>query len=104
LTEEEQAKLGEVKWIKPFWENRWQGFNAFGWKNGEGKANFTTLTEEEKEARKASIEEQKVKFQAKEAVIDKLLNLQTLTAEEELIRQEIVKERAEKTTRFKEKE
>jgi hypothetical protein len=69
-------------------------------------------TQEEKDAfleaknaeAKTKLEEQRAKSKAQEDVIDKLLNLQTLTTEEELVRQEIVKEREERKAKFQEKE
>jgi hypothetical protein len=68
----------------------------------EEKAGFEAMTNEERqEYMETKMEENKVKLEKKEAVLDKLLNLQTLTAEEELIRQEIIKERTERKTEFK---
>ncbi|MDR2411605.1 MAG: hypothetical protein LBD88_03340 [Candidatus Peribacteria bacterium] len=59
-------------------------------------------SEERQEYMKTKMEETKAKLEKKEAVLDKLLNLQALTAEEELIRQEIVKERAERKAKLNE--
>jgi hypothetical protein len=63
----------------------------------EERVSFEAMTgEERQEYMKTKMEEFRVESEKKEAVVDKLLNLQTLTAEEELIRQEIIKERTER--------
>lgn len=57
-------------------------------------------TEEKKAFFEAKKLEQKAKRDAREGVIDKLLAWEVLTANEELIRAEIIKERANRKTKM----
>ena len=62
----------------------------------EEKTALESMTDAEKKAFFESKQtEAKVKMETRESVIDKLLAGTTLTSEEETIRQEIIKERAE---------
>lgn len=110
LTNEEQAQLDEFKANMPERWEKWRGW--FMWKGWESKWWFiNNLTTEEKTALESMTnEEKKVFFEAKraemqakkeshESVIDKLLAWEKLTADEELIRAEIIKERAERKAR-----
>jgi len=110
LTAEEETQLAEFEANKPeMWRWEWKGM----WKwNGEWRWNkggfINDLTTEEKtaletmttEEKKAFFETKKVEMEAKreahENVIDKLLAWEKLTSDEELVRAEIVKERAER--------
>ena len=75
-------------------------FAGYGFKNNlttEQKASLEIMTEEEKTAFfKTYREAQVAKREAREAVLDALLAGQTLTSEQEVIRAEIIKERAER--------
>jgi len=67
------------------------------WLTTEEKTSLESMTNEEKkaffEARKF---EKKAKRDSREGVIDKLLAWEVLTADEEVVRAEIIKERADR--------
>ncbi len=119
LTTEEQAKLDAVKlnrWQKheKIWsgstmsgsmnEMRWEMW--MGWMMGAWFSTMTQLSDAEKTALTTMTADQKKAFfdakmtdvkakaEAKETVIDKLLAGTALTADEETLRQEIIKDRA----------
>lgn len=127
LSSEEQTKLDELKsnmpqrwmwkWGKWFhgkwkWSRWWEWFE---WRMGfwggfnnltdEEKENLETLTDEEKEAFfEAKRQEQEVKMDEREAVIDKLLNGETLSDAQKVIVEEIKAQRAEHKTKKAEME
>lgn len=122
LTADEQAKVDEFKanmpqrwegkhgkWFDDKWKwPRWE--EGFGWRWGFGGW-FHNLTDEEKtqleslsdEEKQAFFEtkraEQEAKMEARETVIDKLLNSETLTDADKVIVAEIKAERAEQKER-----
>ncbi|MDD3144589.1 MAG: hypothetical protein PHV23_00600 [Candidatus Gracilibacteria bacterium] len=115
LTTDEQAKLDAFEATKPNFGSMGEGMKrGEGMKSGERgergeKGGFmNNLTTEEKTALQSmTTEEKKAFFEAKKAeqiakrdaregVIDKLLAGQTLTADEEVVRAEIIKERADR--------
>lgn len=127
LTSDEQAKVDEFKanmpqrwerkqgwgFEKRWFDNKWKwprGEDWFGWRWGFGWG-FHNLTDEEKtqleslsdEAKEEFFEtkraEQETKLQAKEAVIDKLLNGEVLTDADKVIVEEIKAARAEQKER-----
>lgn len=114
LTSDEQAKLTAFEANRPAWMGRWQGNR--GWKMGERWFWFAELTDAEKTALESMTdtgkqeffekkrEEQKAKMESHENVIDKLLAWSTLTADEETIKQEIIKERTERKAKIAEME
>lgn len=88
----------EGKWFakhqKMMWEWRWMGIMPQ--LTDEEKTKLESMTAEQKKAFfEQKITEAKVKAEAKEIVIDKLLAGTALTADEEILRQEIIKERAD---------
>ena len=109
LTAEEETQLAEFEANKPeMWGWEWK-MGKWQWKGRGDKGGFINdLTTEEKTAlesmtddeKKAFFETKKVENDAKrtahENVIDKLLSWEKLTAEEEVVRTEIIKERAER--------
>lgn len=115
LTAEESAKLEEFKSNNPkIWREgkgkwMWKWFDKM-WKwwfmnhlTEEEKTALESMTDDEKKAffdtKKA---EMQVKRQSHEAVIDKLLAWEKLTADEEAVRAEIIKHRAEMKTKMTE--
>lgn len=109
LTAEEETQLAEFEANKPeMWRWEWK-MGKWQWKGRWDKGGFINdLTTEEKTAlesmtddeKKAFFETKKAENDAKriahENVIDKLLSWEKLTAEEEVVRTEIIKERAER--------
>lgn len=114
LTTEEQAKLDELKanmpqrwgwegkwfWGKRWWEGKWEMMWFWGKMmddlSYEEKAALESMTDEEKQTFfETKRTEQKAKMEARESVIDKLLAWETLTSDEEVVRQEIITQRAE---------
>lgn len=106
LTAEEETQLAEFEANKPeMWGWEWKmGKKGRGDKGGfindlttEEKSALESMTNDEK---KAFFETKKAENDAKrtahENVIDKLLSWEKLTAEEEVVRTEIIKERAER--------
>lgn len=95
------------------WSHRWLSFENMWFVRW---FNWVELTDTEKTALQSMTAEQKKTFfeqkmttekaqrDAKETVIDKLLAWQTLTVWEETIRQEIIKERAERKTQIQARE
>ena len=75
-------------------------FADFGWfgkvknLNFENRIDKSELTEEQIAEKKAERETQKMEMEAREAVIDALLNGETLTTEQESIRADIIEDRA----------
>lgn len=115
LTTDEQAKLTTFEANRPQrWEWKWFGWKMWerwewkwiGWKmwgqfmnnlTDAEKTALTTMTDTEKQAFfEKKREENKVKRDAHENVIDKVLAGKTLTSDEETTKQEIIKERADK--------
>lgn len=106
LTADEQAKLDTFEANKPNFWSMWEWMKW--WERGEKWWFMNWLTTEEKTAlesmtndeKKAFFDAKKVELTAKrdarEGVIDKLLAWQTLTADEEVVRAEIIKERADR--------
>jgi len=102
LTTEEETQLAEFEANKPEmwrWEGMWK-WNKGGFINDlttEEKTALESMTDEEK---KAFFETKKAENDAKrtahENVVDKLLAWEKLTSDEESIRAEIIKERAER--------
>lgn len=90
--------MGEWRWMMMWW--MWDFSHGFGFKinelTTEEKTKLESMTDDEK---KAFFESKKLEIQAKieshENVIDKLLAGQTLSSDEEKIRAEIIKQRAE---------
>lgn len=71
----------------------------------EEKTQLESMNDEQKQAFfETKRAEQKAKREARENVIDKLLAGETLTAEEENLRAEIIKERAERKVKMQEME
>lgn len=118
LTADEQTKLDELKASMPQrWEREWgkwfhgkwkgpRWWEWFGWKwafwvgfdnlTDEEKTQLESMTDEQKQAFfEAKRQEQEVKMEAREVVIDKLLNGETLTDEQKVIVEEIKAQRAE---------
>lgn len=122
LTAEQQTKLDEFKANMPQrWFGKWgkwfdgkwkwpRWWEWFGWKWGFGWG-FHNLTDEEKTQLESMTDEQKqtffetkraeqeAKMEARETVIDKLLNGETLTDADKLIVEEIKTERVEQKQR-----
>lgn len=115
LTTDEQAKLDAFEATKPNFWSMWEWMKRGEWmkswergERGEKWGFMNNLTTEEKTALQSmTTEEKKAFFEAKKAeqiakrdaregVIDKLLAWQTLTADEEVVRAEIIKERADR--------
>lgn len=96
LTADEQAQLDAWKANKPEWKGP-RGMGGFGKRSG-----FGNLTEEEKTALESMSDEEKQAFfeekkaqmqaerQAEKAVIDKLIGGESLTADEEALRLELL--------------
>lgn len=122
LTADEQAKVDEFKanipqrwegksgkWFDGKWKGpRWEGWSegrwGFGWGfhnlTDEEKTQLESMTDEQKQAFfETKRAEQESKMEARETVIDKLLNGETLTDAEKLIVEEIKTERAEQKQR-----
>lgn len=109
LTTDEQLKYDEFKTnnikIWKEWKGKWMWKSNKGWfmnnLTTEEKTALESMTTEEKiaffEAKKL---EMKAKRDAHENVIDKLLAWEDLTADEEIVRAEIVKERAERKAKM----
>jgi len=105
LTTEEQTKLdtfeaNKTEW-KWFWWGmwwKWHGRDGFMWQEltYAEKTALQSMTDTEK---KSFFEQKRTEAEAKmtaeDNVIDKLLAWQTLTSDEETVRQEIIKERAD---------
>lgn len=110
LTTDEQAKIDTFEANKPrFKWNRWWMMGREVWMmewmkwwfinnlTTEEKSALENMTNDEKKAFfEKKREEQKVLMESRENVIDKLLAGEILSAEEELIRVNIIKERAER--------
>ena len=122
LTADEQAKVNEFKANMPqrwegksgkWFEGKWKGPRWDGWPEGrwgfgwgfhnltdEEKTQLESMTDEEKQAFfETKRAEQEAKMEARETVIDKLLNGETLTDADKLIVEEIKTERAEQKQR-----
>ncbi len=106
LTAYEQAKLDTFEVNKPNFGSMWEWMKWWergekwwfmNWLTTEEKTSLESMTNEEKkaffEARKF---EKKAKRDSREGVIDKLLAWEVLTADEEVVRAEIIKERADR--------
>lgn len=79
------------------WVRAWMGKFMGAWLTDAEKTALESMTDTEKQTFfETKRTEQKVKMEAHENVIDKLLAWSTLTSEEETLRQEIIKERAER--------
>ncbi len=125
LTVDEQAKLTAFEANKPNWKGIWMGMwmgmlmgkwhwdrwwemRERGFENNLTDAEKTalkTMTNAEKQTFfETKMTTQKAKMEAYENVIDKLLAWVTLTSEEEAIKQEIIKQRAERKAKMVEME
>ncbi len=116
LTADEQAKLDAFEANRPAWMkigkwhwNRWweMGWKWFKWLDltDAEKTALATMTDTEKQTFfETKMAEQKSKMTAHENVIDKVLAWSTLTSEEETIKQEIIKERADRKSKMAEME
>lgn len=110
LTAEEETQLAEFEANKPeMWRWEWKGmwrWNKWGFLNDLTTEEKTTLEAMSDDEKKAFFETKKAEMQARreahEAVIDKLLAWEKLTSDEELVRTEIVKERAERKAKIQE--
>lgn len=98
LTAEEEATLETMEtnmWGVFNWDRKGMWMHHIGILTEEQIAEFEAMTTEEKQAYMQTLrEEMRAKQESHETVIDKLLAGETLTSEEEIIRQEIIKERA----------
>lgn len=115
LTSEEESTLDEFKsnmpeikgdrWDKDnfkWWVERWFMWDSL---TDEEKTALESMTTEEKQAfYEAKRVEQESERQAQENVIDKLLAWEILTSEEEVVRQEIITQRAEKKVEMEERQ
>nr|MDD3720668.1 hypothetical protein [Candidatus Gracilibacteria bacterium] len=81
-----------------------RGFNGVELTDAEKTALQSMTAEQKKAFFENKMTTEKAKRDAKETVIDKLLAGQSLTADEETIRQEIIKERADRKTQMQERE
>lgn len=114
LTTQETATLEEFKSNMPeggMWGKNWEKWWMWG-----NKGEMNNLTDEEKTALESMTDEEKQVFyetkreeakaqrEAQETVIDKLLSWETLTADEETVRQELITQRAEQKTKRAEME
>ncbi|MDD3793617.1 MAG: hypothetical protein PHI37_02305 [Candidatus Gracilibacteria bacterium] len=110
LTAEEETQLAEFEANKPEMgrgEGKGMGRgNKGGFLNDLTTEEKTTLEAMSDDEKKAFFETKKAEMQARreahEAVIDKLLAGEKLTSDEELVRTEIVKERAERKAKIQE--
>jgi len=119
LTVDEQKKLDDIKaefeWRKFNWF--WDKNNFKKWKRGFMKGltdaertSIEEMTDEERKAffderrelRKAEMEDRRVIREGHEAIIDKLINWEELTEEEDAIREEIKELRADRKAKKKE--
>lgn len=89
-------------WTNVEWFKRW--FNWVELTDAEKTALQSMTAEQKKAFFENKMTTEKAKRDAKETVIDKLLAWQSLTADEETIRQEIIKERADRKTQMQERE
>lgn len=84
----------------------WKSFGKWFWIKSELNIDKELLESMSSEERKAYMnekrEEMKANFENRELVIDKLLNKQTLTSDEDSLRLEIIKERSEKKLQMEE--
>lgn len=119
LTTDEQTLLDKFEANKPKrpeWNDEWR-WDKWPWMLRDGwfwwideltdeeKTSLESMTDEQKQAFfEAKREAEKLKREAKESVIDKLLVWETLTADEEVVKAEIIKERAEQKTKKAEME
>ncbi len=102
--EGKSGKWFEGKWKGPKWDRWAEGRWGFGWGfhnlTDEEKTQLESMTDEQKQAFfETKRAEQEAKMEAREIVIDKLLNGETLTDAEKLIVEEIKTERAEQKQR-----
>lgn len=105
LTQEEQAQIDKFKanlvqkktkkiWM--MWWKWWLGMWFWDKLTDEEKTALESMTnEEKKEFFEEKRSEAESKREARETVIDKLLSWETLTSDEEVIKQEIIENRAE---------
>ena len=107
LTEEEQARVDELKWNMwgkmkmrwDFWEWKWMWvlLHKEIFLTDEDKEAFEAMSEtERKEYFEDKAQEQRLKMESHENVIDKLLLWETLSSQEEVIRQELIQLRSER--------
>ena len=99
LTTEEQATLDEMKALK--WSgsccmgnDMWMWHKWWMWKNmltDEEKEKIANMTDaEKKEYFEAKRTEQRTKMESYDNVMDKVLNWETLTSEEEVVKKELI--------------
>ncbi len=110
---EMRSNLDRDEWF--FWRmsdnhfKKWINWNM-KWLTDDEKTSLETMTNDEKKEffdtnrieRKAYMDTRKLERQSHEAVIDKLINGETLTAEEEVIREEIKIKRADRKAKMEE--
>lgn len=104
LTIDEQSKLDELKsQIQPLGLKKGRDW-VMKWLSTEEKTSLESMTTEERQAftnqkrseRQAEMEAKRIERENHEAVIDKLINGETLTADEQVILDEIKLKRAER--------
>lgn len=108
LTQEEQELLNKIKdnlsWMNLFGNyKKWINWNM-KWLTDDEKTALQTMTDDEKTTffeqkraeKKAEIEAKKIEREKHEAIIDKLIDGDTLTDEEKVILEEIKTKRAER--------
>lgn len=114
LTSDEQSKLDDFEanrpqgWFEWKWHKWYDWFERdFMWANltDEEKIALESMTDEEKKQFfEAKIEELKSEKEAKEALIDALLEGKTLTSEQEVLRAQIIQERADRKAKMEERQ
>ena len=93
------------KEFKKYWWEKWIIWLHAIWNNltDAEKISLKTMSDEERKTFfKTKLKEEKAKRELKETVIDKLLAWKTLTTDEENVRAEIIKERAERKKEIEE--
>lgn len=112
LTADEQTKLTEFQANKKTWKGNWfhkwwEKWNRWGKMENLTDAEKTSLESMTQVEKKAFFEQkmqaQKLEMDAKDNVIDKLLAWETLTSDEQAIKQTIIKDRAERKVKQAEK-
>lgn len=114
LTSDEQNKLDEFEANRPQWWFEWKWHKWHDW--FEKGFMWSNLTDEEKTALESMSDDEKKQFfetkmqeakaekEVKEAVIDALLEGKTLTSEQEVLRAQIIQERADMKAKMEERQ
>lgn len=93
-------------WGKMFKGYEWKIWGKFKWDNNltaEEKTSLKSMSNEEKKAFiESKITQQKANMDAKENVIDKILAWESLTTDEQTIKTEIIKQRADRKIKMQE--